>query len=162
MNTQKIQIQPIGIIHSPFKQLQNMPIQPKGAPDTTGTIEIFEQYAPGLTDLAGFSHIYLLYHFHHARETRLRVTPFMDTVTRGVYSTRAPVRPNHIGLSVVELLEVQQNILTIKGVDILDGTPLIDIKPYIEKFDHPQNTRSGWMNQDQKTINQKRSDNRFV
>ena len=135
----------IGIIRTPFADLKNMPIQPKGAVDVIGEIEIEEQYAAGLTDLEGFSHIYLVYLFHKASRVELKVVPFMDTVQRGVFATRSPLRPNHIGLSLVELVKIDGAKLTIRGADILDGTPLIDIKPYIEKFDKVDKSSSGWM-----------------
>ena len=120
-----------------------MPIQPKGAKDTIGTVEIDEKYQEGLQDLDGFSHIYLLYNFHEAARTDLIVTPFMDTTPRGVFSTRSPLRPNHIGLSIVELVGVEKNLIKVRGIDILNGTPLLDIKPYIEHFDSVQDSRSG-------------------
>lgn len=155
-------IQPIGTIHSPFKQLENMPIQPKGAQDVFGRIEIFSEYAAGLQDLDGFSHIYLIYQFHEAQRTALQVVPFMDTMPRGVYATRSPLRPNHIGLSIVELVSVDKNIVIIKGVDLLDGTPLLDIKPYIAKFDQVLESRSGWMRATDDEVKTKRSDGRFI
>lgn len=155
-------MQPIGTIHSPFTSLKDMPIQPKGAKDTIGTIEIKEEYMEGLQDLDGFSHIYLLYNFHKAARTALTVTPFMDTSPRGVFSTRSPLRPNHIGLSIVELVGVEKNLLKVRGIDILDGTPLLDIKPYIEFFDSVQDSHSGWMKGSLDEVANKRSDNRFV
>jgi len=155
-------MQPIGIIHSPFTSLQDMPIQPKGAKDTIGTIEVDEKYQNGLQDLGGFSHIYLLYNFHKAERTDLIVTPFMDTTPRGVFSTRSPLRPNHIGLSIVELVGVEKNLIKVRGIDILNGTPLLDIKPYIEQFDAVQNSLSGWMKGSTADVEKKRSDKRFV
>ncbi|MFT5697422.1 MAG: tRNA-Thr(GGU) m(6)t(6)A37 methyltransferase TsaA [Desulforhopalus sp.] len=155
-------MQPIGTIHSPFTSLQDMPIQPKGAKDSIGTIEIKEEYTEGLLDLEGFSHIYLLYNFHKAARTDLTVTPFMDTTPRGVFSTRSPLRPNHIGLSIVELVGVEKNLIKVRGIDILDGTPLLDIKPYIESFDAVQNSRSGWMKGSADDVANKRSDDRFI
>ncbi|KAA3665530.1 MAG: tRNA (N6-threonylcarbamoyladenosine(37)-N6)-methyltransferase TrmO [Chloroflexi bacterium] len=155
-------IQPIGIIHSPFKQLENMPIQPKGAQEILGQVELFPDFAAGLKDLEGFSHIYLITHFHKAQRESLTVVPFMDDVPRGVFATRSPLRPNHIGLSIVELVEVNENVVTIKGVDVLDGTPLLDIKPYIARFDHVNDSRSGWMQASAAEVKNKRSDTRFV
>ncbi len=157
-----VTLKPIGIIHSPFHELKGMPIQPKGAADTLGTLELFEEYADGLKDLDGFSHIYVIFHLHQAGPSRLMVTPFMDTVERGVFATRSPSRPNPIGLSVVELVAVDGCRLTVRGIDILDGTPLLDIKPYIEKFDHPAQSRAGWMQASETEIRQKRSDERFI
>jgi len=152
----------IGIIHSPFTELKNMPIQPAGARDVEGTVVISEEYTAGLKDLAGFSHIYLLYEFHKAQRTELTVTPFMDTVKRGVFATRSPLRPSHIGLSIVELIKIEGNVVTIKGCDILDGTPLIDIKPYIPQFDHHPKASSGWLKASNDEITAKRSDGRFL
>ncbi len=155
-------IQPIGTIHSPFKQLENMPIQPKGAQNVSGQVELFLEFTSGLQDLDGFSHIYLIYQFHEAQRTAYQVVPFMDDVPRGVFATRSPLRPNHIGLSIVELVEVNGNVLIIKGVDVLDGTPLLDIKPYIAQFDQVSNSRSGWMQATDDEVENKRSDGRFV
>ncbi len=157
-----ISLEPIGFIHSPFTSLEDMPIQPKGAADAIGTLELQPQFADGLADLEGFSHVYLLYYFHKATATKLTVTPFMDTVQRGVFATRAPVRPSHLGLSVVELVGVEGNCVTVRGIDVLDGTPLLDIKPYIERFDHPGQSRSGWMQADDEAIRHRRSDERFT
>ncbi|BHH81952.1 tRNA (N6-threonylcarbamoyladenosine(37)-N6)-methyltransferase TrmO [Desulforhopalus sp. 52FAK] len=155
-------MQAIGTIHSPFTNLKDMPIQPKGAKDTIGTIELAPEYTEGLADLEGFSHIYLLYSFHKAARTSLTVTPFMDTTPRGVFSTRSPLRPNHIGLSIVELVGVEKNLVKVRGIDILEGTPLLDIKPYIASFDAVKNSRSGWMKATTDEVAQKRSDDRFV
>jgi len=154
--------QPIGVIHSPFSVLDNMPIQPAGARDIEGSVVIDEALATGLQDLQQFSHIYLIYRFHQAARTELRVTPFMDSTPRGVFATRSPLRPSHIGLSIVELLSVEGNRLRVRGVDILDGTPLLDIKPYIPQFDHRPDANSGWMTASTDAVAQARSDKRFV
>jgi tRNA (adenine37-N6)-methyltransferase len=151
----------IGIIHSPFTKLENMPIQPKGSEETEGKIIVNTQYADGLKDLDGFSHIFLIYHFHLAKRTETEVVPFMDTQERGVFATRSPLRPNHIGLSIVEVVAVKANVIMIKGVDILDGTPLLDIKPYIQAFDEVRNSKSGWMTANIDEVKRKRSDDRF-
>ena len=155
-------IKPIGIIHSPHHSIEDMPIQPKGAAAIEGYIIMDEKYFDGLQDLEGFSHLYLLYHFHKAIRTELTVTPFMDKEKRGVFSTRSPLRPNHIGLSIVKLKRVEGNKISIEGVDVLDGTPLLDIKPYIEKFDAVQESTSGWLQASEEEISKKRSDNRFA
>lgn len=155
-------IQPIGLIHSPITSPQNAPIQPGGASKLEGKVELYPEYTPGLEDLEGFSHIYLLYRFHLARRTELSVTPFMDTVPRGVFSTRSPLRPNHIGISIVRLISREDNILHICGVDTVDQTPLLDIKPYIHAFDGVEESRSGWMTADAATVAARRSDNRFT
>ena len=151
----------IGIIHSPFTDIDNMPIQPKGAAGIEGTVHLNEVYAEGLKDLNGFSHIYLIYRFHKASRTCLTVIPFLDTVERGVFATRSPLRPNPIGLSIVRLIKIEGAVLTIKDVDVLDGTPLLDIKPYIEHFDAVTKSTSGWMKANIQEISKKRSDNRF-
>jgi len=160
-----MEINQIGIIKSPFCKLENMPIQPKGAKDTYATIEIDKKYELGLQDLDGFSHVYLIYYFHKVDKYELEVVPFNDktNTSRGVFSTRTPMHPNNIGLSIVELVKVEKNIVTIKGVDILDGTPLLDIKPYIENFDKIDGaTKSGWMLSSKDEVEEKRSDDRFV
>ena len=154
-------ITPIGIIHSPHKSIEDMPIQPKGASESVGYAEVDEKYVEGLQDLEGFSHIYLLYSFHKATRTELKVTPFMDTQKRGVFSIRSPLRPNHIGMSIVKLQKVEGNKVYIEGIDVLDGTPLLDIKPYIEKFDAVKESRSGWMKASDEEVREKRSDERF-
>lgn len=152
----------IGVIHTPFRRLEDMPIQPKGGAAVTGTVIVAQTYLEGLADLDGFSHIYLIYQFHQARRMQLTVVPFLDSEPRGVFATRSPLRPNHIGLSIVELVAVTGNRLTVRGVDILDGTPLLDIKPYVKAFDEVGECRSGWMRADAATISQKRSDDRFI
>ena len=160
-----INLKQIATIRSPFCSLVDMPIQPKGAKDIYATIEFKDEFKEGLKDLDGFSHVYLIYYFHKVNEHKLSVIPFNDKTDtpRGVFSTRTPVHPNSMGLSVVELVDVKDNIVTIKGVDILDGTPLIDIKPYIENFDKVEGeVKSGWMKSSAKEVEEKRSDERFV
>jgi tRNA-Thr(GGU) m(6)t(6)A37 methyltransferase TsaA len=154
-------VEPIGIIHSPFTEIENMPIQPKGAADVEGTVHIHESYVEGLKDLEGFSHIYLIYLFHKAERISLTVTPFMDSTERGVFATRSPLRPNHIGLSIVQLVKIENGILTVRGIDVLDGTPLLDIKPYIRNFDSVDESLSGWMGASEDEVARKRSDGRF-
>ena len=156
-----IEFAPIGIIHTPHKQRDGMPIQPPGAAGMHGTVEVFEEYQAGLKDLDGFSHIILLYHFHEAGDSTLLVTPFMDTEPRGLFSTRAPKRPNAIGLSVVRLVSVEGGQLEVESVDMLDRTPLLDIKPYVPEFDSPPAVRTGWLEHVRKTVSERRSDNRF-
>jgi len=149
------------MIHSPFTDIGGMPIQPTGAAGIRGTVEVFPEFAEGLKDLDGFSHIILLYHFNRVQGAKLIVTPFMDSRPHGVFATRAPKRPNPIGLSVVRLLGIEQNILHIENVDILDGTPLLDIKPYVPDFDQPQVARVGWLEQAKGKVQSKKSDSRF-
>jgi len=155
------QIQSIGIIHSHYYTIEDMPIQAKGAEGTEGYIILDEAYLGGLDDLQGFSHIYLLYSFHQAKRTELLVTPFMDDQPRGVFSTRSPLRPNHIGLSIVKIKNIKDNKITVDGIDVLDGTPLLDIKPYIDKFDAIKESTSGWLQASEDEIIRKRSDKRF-
>jgi tRNA-Thr(GGU) m(6)t(6)A37 methyltransferase TsaA len=157
-----IEFNPIGTIYTPFKDAEGMPIQPAGAQGIRGTIELLPEYAAGLQDLHGFSHIILLYVFHHSNSYSLVVTPFMDSTPRGLFATRAPNRPNSIGLSVVRLLQVDDAKLHIEGIDVLNGTPLLDIKPYAPEFDHPSGTvRTGWLEKSKQQISEKRSDERF-
>lgn len=140
-------MQPIGIIHSEHTVPEKTPIQPVYAQGCQGRVEIFPDYAEGLSDIEGFSHIYLLYLFHRSGPVRLRLKPFLQDVERGVFSTRAPCRPNGIGLSVVKLTGREGNILLVEGMDTLDGTPLLDIKPYTAKFDLRKTERNGWQDE---------------
>jgi tRNA-Thr(GGU) m(6)t(6)A37 methyltransferase TsaA len=136
---------PIGVIHSPFKETAGMPIQAAAAVGVSGTIDLEPAFAEGLVDIAGFSHLILLYHFHLARETNLTVTPFLDDRSHGIFATRAPTRPNPIGLSIVALVAVNGATLAIADVDVVDGTPLLDVKPWVPEFDVRTNSRIGWM-----------------
>lgn len=147
MRRREICFTPIGVIHSEHTVPEKTPIQPIYAQECFGTANIYAEYADGLKDLEGFSHVYLLYHMHRAKPTKLIVKPFLQDSEHGVFATRFPARPNTVGLSVAELIERRGNILHLKGVDILDETPLIDIKPYSAKFDHIQATRNGWMDE---------------
>lgn len=157
----KIEYHPIGIIHSPFTELSGMPIQPAGAAGVEGTIEVFLQYSDGLKDLEGFSHIIVLYDFHRSKGYDLHVVPFMDSTPRGVFATRAPKRPNPIGLSVIKLQKIQNNILYVENVDILNGTPLLDIKPYVPEFGAQTKVRAGWLEEARKEVSKRQSDQRF-
>jgi tRNA-Thr(GGU) m(6)t(6)A37 methyltransferase TsaA len=138
-----------------------MPIQPAGASAVEGSVQVRHEYIEGLNDLEGFSHIILLYHFHRAGETQLIVTPYLDQEPRGVFATRAPIRPNPIGLSVVELVGVEGNRLAIRNVDILNGTPLLDIKPYVPQMEIIRNVRTGWLAKTEDKIEGTRADDRF-
>ncbi|MGD8255564.1 MAG: tRNA (N6-threonylcarbamoyladenosine(37)-N6)-methyltransferase TrmO [Syntrophobacterales bacterium] len=142
---QEIRYRPIGVIHSPFKQTKGMPIQPPGARGVAGTIEVNPEYGDGLKDLDGFSHIFLLYHFHLSQGYSLTVKPYLDDSLRGVFATRAPRRPNAIGISVVRLVEIEGCTLHIEDLDIADSTPLLDIKPYVPEFDSREVERIGWL-----------------
>jgi tRNA-Thr(GGU) m(6)t(6)A37 methyltransferase TsaA len=157
----EIRFNPIGVIHTPFKNLEGMPIQPSGASGIKGVVEVFEEYRPGLKDLEGFSHIILLYHFHGSSGFKLRVVPFLDSQPRGLFSTRAPKRPNPIGLSIVQLDRIENGMVYIQNVDILDNTPLLDIKPYVPEFDAPEKVRTGWLEKARKAASMKSSDDRF-
>ena len=157
-----INITPIGIIKTPFNDLKGMPIQPSGAAKISGTIIINKEYEQGLSDLEGFSHIILLYHFHQSQGYNLMVTPFMDDQQRGLFSTRAPRRPNPIGLSIVQLIERKGNQISIQGIDVLNGTPLIDIKPYVPGFDAKDVTKLGWLDKNYKKSESLKSDDRFI
>lgn len=152
----------IGVIRSPFLEVAGMPVQPPGAEGFEGEAIVDPELTEGLQDLDGFSHIYLIYHFHRVTETRLKVIPFMDTHERGVFATRVPVRPARLGMSVVRLLEVKGNRLRFSGADMLDGTPLIDIKPYVHAFDCPDNATCGWMRASREEVGRRRSDQRFL
>jgi len=157
----KIEFQPIGVIHTPFKEKAGMPIQPSGGSGIQGTVEVYPEFQDGLADLEGFSHIMLLYYFHRSEGFNLRVVPFLDTRLRGLFSTRAPKRPNPIGISIVRLMGIEDGILQIENVDMLDGTPLLDIKPYVPEFDAQTDIRTGWLEEAREKVSKKRSDNRF-
>jgi tRNA-Thr(GGU) m(6)t(6)A37 methyltransferase TsaA len=152
---------PIGIIHSPFKDVKGMPIQTTAAQGIAGTIEIEPEYAGGLKDIEGFSHIILVYHFHLSEGYSLDVKPFVDEHLRGVFATRAPRRPNPIGLSVVRLVKVEGSTLHIEDVDIINGTPLLDIKPYVPEFDVHEVEKTGWLSEKANKIHDVKSDERF-
>lgn len=142
--TDTITCRPIGIIFSEHSTPEKTPIQPEFARGCTGRLEIFPEYEAGLKDIETFTHLILLYHLHKAGESQLIVKPFLDDTPRGVFATRYPSRPNRIGLSVVRLVRREGNVLYLEDVDILDGTPLIDIKPYVPRFDTPLNAGGGW------------------
>jgi tRNA (adenine37-N6)-methyltransferase len=157
----EILYRPIGTIHSPFKDIIGMPIQPTVALDIAGTVEIEPSYVDGLKDIEGFSHIILIYHFHLSKRYSLRVKPFLDNHLHGVFSTRAPNRPNSIGISVVRLVKVEGCTLRIIDVDIVDDTPLLDIKPYVPEFDVRKVERTGWLSKRAEKVHNKKADERF-
>jgi len=157
----EIRYKPIGIIHSPFKEPKGTPIQPTAAKGVDGAVEVFPEYVEGLKDLDGFSHIILIYHFHLSRKFSLKVKPFMDDQIRGVFSTRAPSRPNPIGISVVRLIKIEKNVLHIRDVDIIDGTPLLDIKPYVPEFDVRVVDKIGWLERNVNKLPISKDDGRF-
>ena len=158
---EKITFAPIGTIHSPYTDPAGMPIQPAGAVGVRGRIVIDPEYQAGLSDMEGFSRVILLYHFHCSGGYSLSVIPFLDTKPHGVFATRAPKRPNAIWLSIVRLVAVNGNELVIEDVDILDGTPLLDIKPYVPAFDCFPDGKAGWFDGCCDTVDTARSDRRF-
>ena len=142
---EKITYRPIGIIRSPFKESKGTPIQTTGAKGVAGTIDVLPHCAEGLKDLDGFSHIILIYHFHLSRGYSLTLKPFLDNTSRGLFATRAPKRPNPIGISVVRLIRIEGSTLHVEDLDIVDSTPLLDIKPYVPEFDAKKAERTGWL-----------------
>jgi len=156
-----IKYKPIGIIHSPFKEPRGTPIQPTAAKGVDGTVEIFPEYTEGLEGLEGFSHIILVYHFHLSKKSLLKVKPFMDNQIRGVFSTRAPSRPNPIGISAVRLIGIEDSILHVRDADIVDGTPLLDIKPYVPGFDVRVVDSIGWLEKNLDKLSTSKDDGRF-
>lgn len=157
----EITFSPIGTIHSPFQKLISMPIQPSSESSAPGTVDLLPEFTPGLKDLQGFSHIILIYHLHQSHRYTLTITPFLDTAQHGVFATRAPNRPNPIGLSVVPLIRIDDHIIYVDKLDVLDGTPLLDIKPYVPEFDSPQKFRLGWLEGVKRKVRNTRSDDRF-
>ena len=141
----EITLKPIGVIHTPYKEPKGIPIQGKFEKGAAGQIEIFPEYLQGLKDIEGFSHIILIYYFDRAKEEKLIGKPFLEDEPHGIFAIRSPMRPNHIGLSIVKLEKVESNIVTFSEVDMLDNTPLLDIKPYISHFDSRQNVKNGWL-----------------
>ena len=134
----------IGVIRTPFDKLSDTPIQPVYSKGTRGRVEVLPEFAPGLDDIEGFSYIHLVFVFHRSTKTRLRVKPYLQDTERGVFATRAPVRPNPIGMSLVRLVRREGRVLHVEDVDMLDGSPLLDIKPYAPRFDVRSDVRAGW------------------
>ncbi|MGB5747843.1 MAG: tRNA (N6-threonylcarbamoyladenosine(37)-N6)-methyltransferase TrmO [Desulfobacterales bacterium] len=157
-----IEYRPIGIIHSPHKTPQGSPIQPTAAEGIKGHIEIYPEFAEGLEDLAGFSHIFIIYHFHLSKKFSLKVKPFLDDDQHGLFATRAPSRPNPIGISVVRLVEINERTLRIQNVDVVDSTPLLDIKPYVPAFDVHTVEKIGWLEKKSRKIEKAVDDGRFT
>jgi tRNA-Thr(GGU) m(6)t(6)A37 methyltransferase TsaA len=164
-NTQKkpdrITYSPIGTIHSPFIDIAGMPIQPSGARGVRGTVEVSGEFSEGLADIEGFSRIILIYAFHQCDSCQMTVTPFLDKETHGVFATRAPCRPNAIGISIVRLTGREGSTLFVEDIDVLDGTPLLDIKPYVPAFDAYPDSKSGWLEKNAHGAESFRSDGRF-
>ena len=158
----EIKYKQIGIIHSLFKEPKGTPIQPTVAKDIDGAVEVFQEYTEGLKDLDGFSHVILVYHFHFFKESSLKVKPFMDDQIHGIFSTRAPNRPNPIGISVVQLIQIEGNILRVQDLDIVDGTPLLDIKPYVPEFDVRDIKKKGWLEKNVSKLSTSKDNGRFL
>jgi tRNA-Thr(GGU) m(6)t(6)A37 methyltransferase TsaA len=157
----QISFEPIGTIHTPFKTREGMPIQTRAATGIKGEILLDEAFVAALEDLDGFSHIMLIYYLHKSEGYEMKVKPFLDNVKRGLFATRAPRRPNAIGVSVVKLLGIEKNILQIENVDMLDGTPLLDIKPYIPQIDTQESVKLGWLENKTGKFDEHKSDERF-
>ncbi|OFX19076.1 MAG: tRNA (N6-threonylcarbamoyladenosine(37)-N6)-methyltransferase TrmO [Bacteroidetes bacterium GWA2_31_9b] len=156
-----ITYKPIGIIHTPFNNVEGMPIQPTGAKGVEGIIEIFPEFVDGLKDLDGLSHIILLYHLHLTGDYKLLVKPFMDDEIHGIFATRAPKRPNPIGLSVIKLNRIEGNSIYVENIDVLNNTPLIDIKPFVFDFDSVSDSNKGWLETNAHKAKSIKSDERF-
>jgi len=150
----------IGVIHSRFPKPEGTPIQPAFSDAAPGTIEIYPEFAAGLKDLEGFERIWLLYHLHLVSGMYLTVKPFLDVALHGIFATRSPARPNPIGLSAVRLIGIQGRVLSIEGLDVIDDTPLLDIKPYMPKFDAYPESRAGWFETASGGVT--RADDRFM
>ncbi len=153
---------PVGIIHTPFTEPRGTPIQSAGGRGVAGTVEVFPEFADGLKDLDGFSHLILLFHFHLSGPGPLKCVPYLDDTLRGVFATRSPRRPNPIGLSIVRLDRVEDNVLYVRDLDIVDGTPLLDIKPYVPPFDEQEEVRIGWLANRADRVDGTRDDGRFA
>ena len=158
----KIIYKPIGVVHSPFKQPRGTPIQPSIIKGIKGEVEIFPEYIEGLQDINGFSHIILIYHFHLSKKSSLKAKPFMDDKIHGIFAIRGPSRPNPIGISTVRLIKVDSNILHVENLDIIDGTPLLDIKPYVPEFDKAEAKKIGWLQGNIDKLSKTKDDGRFV
>jgi tRNA-Thr(GGU) m(6)t(6)A37 methyltransferase TsaA len=156
-----ISYHPIGRVISPFNETVDTPIQPSSASGYKGRIEIFPEFTNGLKDIEGFSHLILIYHFHLSKGYDLQVKPFLDEEARGIFATRAPKRPNGIGMSIVKLVKVEGSTLYVEGIDALNGTPLLDIKPYVPQFNNAKNVKIGWLTDKKDKIRTRRADNRF-
>ncbi|MEF8915880.1 tRNA (N6-threonylcarbamoyladenosine(37)-N6)-methyltransferase TrmO [Natronomonas sp.] len=163
MSEDHLGYEPIGVIRTAFESPEGMPIQPVGDAAVEGTVELEEAYADGLRDLDGFTHCILLYHFHASDDAAsMEVEPFLNDEKRGVFATRAPQRPNPIGLSVVEIESITDQTVTVNGIDVVDQTPLLDIKPFVPEFDVPADVDTGWLTASESTIHSKEADERFL
>jgi tRNA-Thr(GGU) m(6)t(6)A37 methyltransferase TsaA len=156
-----IKFRAVGVIHTPFSAPAGIPIQPVGAHGVEGTVEIYPEFSDGLKDIEGFSHIILLFHFSRSSNFELQVSPFLEDDIHGVFAVRAPRRPNQIGMSIVRLLKREENILHIDNPDMLDNTPLLDIKPYIPDFDSYPAAVAGWYEKHREKFKKYRAGDRF-
>lgn len=159
---EKITYTPIGVVHSPYKEPEGTPIQPAAGAGVTAEVELYPEFEPGLKDLDGFSHIILICHLHLARKAKLTAKPFMDDTERGIFAIRGPSRPNPIGISIVRLKEIKGSMIVIEDVDIVDGTPVLDIKPYVPRFDESGRVRIGWLESKIDRLPRTRDDGRFT
>jgi tRNA-Thr(GGU) m(6)t(6)A37 methyltransferase TsaA len=159
MNSKTLETKPIGVIYTPFKSVQGTPIQPTASAGAEGRVVVFPDYVQGLQDLAGFERIWLIYWFDRSRPATMKVIPFRDTVERGLFATRAPSRPNPIGISVVRLDKIEGGTMFVRDIDVVDNTPLIDIKPYVSEFDAFVVSRGGWL--ENSTTERSQADTRF-
>jgi tRNA (adenine37-N6)-methyltransferase len=159
---QRIVYRPIGVVRSPHARLEGTPLQTTAAEGIAGTVEVEEEFAGGLADLDGFSHLLLLVHLHASNGWTPQVVPFLDDVPRGVFATRSPRRPNPIGLSLVRLDRIAGATLHVRDLDLLDGTPVLDIKPHVPRFDHRDTDRIGWFAGRLGRLPETRSDARFA
>lgn len=158
----QIVYKPIGYIQTPFQRPENMPIQPSAAEGTSGKVILYPDFTEGLRDLEGFSHAYLIYHLHLSKGFSLQVIPFLDKNPRGLFATRAPKRPNPIGISVVKIERIENNVIHISNIDMVNNTPLLDIKPFIPDFDNPEKVKTGWFAKVSSNFPKQKSDNRFI
>lgn len=161
-NVETITYKPIGIVHSSKKAIKGMPIQSIASENINGSIEIFPEYIEGLTDLDGFSHLVIVCHFHLSKIGNLIVQPYMDDHSHGVFATHSPNHPNPIGISLVKLEKIQKNILFISDLDMLDGTPVLDIKPFVPQFDERKDVKIGWLENNINKLHKIKDDERFI
>jgi len=157
-----ITLRPIGIIRTPFQEPRGTPIQSTAASEVSGTVQLLPEYVEGLKDLEGFSHLWLVYYFHQTGPVTLTVKPFLDDEKRGVFATRAPSRPNPVGLTLVRLDRVEGAVLHVREVDMVDGSPLLDIKPYVPEFDNRPDATIGWLTENVRKLQSVQDDGRFA
>ncbi len=157
-----VTFQPVGVVRSPFTDPVGMPIQAVAARGVPGLLELDPVYEAGLSDLDGFSHVIVIYHLHRSQPGRLVVTPFLDTQPRGIFATRSPQRPNAIGLSTLRVVRVDGPRVHVEDVDMLDGTPILDLKPYVPQFDDRPADRIGWFAGQIDRVGGTRADARFT